>query len=173
MEGVAWSVQRIPTTVFSFFYTGAATVSSKQLLSCTLETEWAPFHTHYFSENLVAPGIEPGTYESVARNSDHKTTEAHAEVRVAIAYLRTPRVIRCVYLNILFQIAEPYIETKLRCLSPRANLWVYHKYAGGGAVLYFTNLPPARQYGRTTNELWSIGQETVTFRWSYCPEICP
>jgi hypothetical protein len=29
-----------------------------------------PFQTHYFSENLVAPGIEPGISESVARNSD-------------------------------------------------------------------------------------------------------
>jgi hypothetical protein len=24
------------------------------------EAEWIPFQTHYFSENLVAPGIEPG-----------------------------------------------------------------------------------------------------------------
>jgi hypothetical protein len=31
--------------------------------------------THY-SENLIAPGIEPGTSGSVARNSDHYTTEA-------------------------------------------------------------------------------------------------
>jgi hypothetical protein len=30
-----------------------------------------PFQTHYFSENLVAPGMEPGTPGSVARNSDH------------------------------------------------------------------------------------------------------
>jgi hypothetical protein len=29
------------------------------------------FQTHYFSENLVVPGIEPGTSGSVARNSDH------------------------------------------------------------------------------------------------------
>jgi hypothetical protein len=34
--------------------------SFKQLLSCTHEIEWTPFQTHYFSENLVAPGIEPG-----------------------------------------------------------------------------------------------------------------
>jgi hypothetical protein len=27
--------------------------------------------THYFSENLVAPGIEPQTSGSVTRNSDH------------------------------------------------------------------------------------------------------
>jgi hypothetical protein len=31
--------------------------------------------THYFSENLVAPGIEPGTSGSIARNSDHYITE--------------------------------------------------------------------------------------------------
>jgi hypothetical protein len=29
-----------------------------------------------FSENLVGPGIEPGTSGSVARNSNHYTTEA-------------------------------------------------------------------------------------------------
>jgi hypothetical protein len=33
--------------------------SSKQLLSFTHEAEWTPFQTRYFSENLVAPGIEP------------------------------------------------------------------------------------------------------------------
>jgi hypothetical protein len=37
--------------------------------------EWTPFQTHFFSENLVAPRIEPGTSGSVARNSDHYTTE--------------------------------------------------------------------------------------------------
>jgi hypothetical protein len=31
--------------------------------------------THYFTENLVAPGIEAGTSGTVARNSDHLTTE--------------------------------------------------------------------------------------------------
>jgi hypothetical protein len=34
--------------------------SFKQLLSCTHEAEWSPFQTHYFTENLVALGIEPG-----------------------------------------------------------------------------------------------------------------
>jgi hypothetical protein len=29
IEGVAWSARRIPTAVFSDFYTGAATISSK------------------------------------------------------------------------------------------------------------------------------------------------
>jgi hypothetical protein len=34
--------------------------SFKQLLTCTHEAEWTPFQIHYFSENLVASGIEPG-----------------------------------------------------------------------------------------------------------------
>jgi hypothetical protein len=38
-------------------------VSSKQLLSCTHEAEWTPFQTHYFSENLVVLGIEPGALD--------------------------------------------------------------------------------------------------------------
>jgi hypothetical protein len=29
-----------------------------QLHSCTHEADWTPFQTHYFSENLVAPGNE-------------------------------------------------------------------------------------------------------------------
>jgi hypothetical protein len=33
--------------------------SFKLLLSCTHEAEWTPVQTHYFPENLVAPGIEP------------------------------------------------------------------------------------------------------------------
>jgi hypothetical protein len=42
------------------------------LLNYPHEAEWTPFQTHYFSENLVAPGIEPGTSGSVARNLDHR-----------------------------------------------------------------------------------------------------
>jgi hypothetical protein len=34
--------------------------SIKQLLSCTHETEWTLLQAHYFSENLVVPGIKPG-----------------------------------------------------------------------------------------------------------------
>jgi hypothetical protein len=30
------------------------------VLNCTHEAERTPFQTHYLSENLVAPGIEPG-----------------------------------------------------------------------------------------------------------------
>jgi hypothetical protein len=32
------------------------------------EADWTPFQTHFYSEHLVAPGIEPGTSESVASN---------------------------------------------------------------------------------------------------------
>jgi hypothetical protein len=39
--------------------------------NCTLEAEWTPFQTHYFSENVVLPGIEPRTSGSLARNSGH------------------------------------------------------------------------------------------------------
>jgi hypothetical protein len=46
--------------IFSTFYTRAATFSFKQLLNCTHEAEWTPFQTHYFSENRVVLGIEPG-----------------------------------------------------------------------------------------------------------------
>jgi hypothetical protein len=49
--------------------------SFKYLLIYAHETEWTPFHIHCYSENLVAPGIEPGTSVSEARNSDHETTE--------------------------------------------------------------------------------------------------
>jgi hypothetical protein len=45
--------------------------SFKYLLNYPHKAEWTPFQTHYFSENLVVPGIEPGTSGSVARNSDH------------------------------------------------------------------------------------------------------
>jgi hypothetical protein len=40
------------------------------------EAEWTPFETHCYSENLVAPEIEPATSGLAAKNSDHYTTEA-------------------------------------------------------------------------------------------------
>jgi hypothetical protein len=43
----------------------------KYLLSYPHDAEWTPFQTHYFSENLVAPGIEAGTSGSAVKNSDH------------------------------------------------------------------------------------------------------
>jgi hypothetical protein len=37
----------------------------------THEAQRTPFQTHYFSKNLVAPGIESGTSGSATRNADH------------------------------------------------------------------------------------------------------
>jgi hypothetical protein len=65
-EGVVWSAQQIPTAVnLDFLYPEPVTFPFK----------WAAFQNRYFSENLVVPVIEPGTSESVARNSDHYTTD--------------------------------------------------------------------------------------------------
>jgi hypothetical protein len=50
-----------PHAVFPAFLDGSRYFSIKQLLRYTHEAEWTPFQTHYFSENLVAPGIEPGS----------------------------------------------------------------------------------------------------------------
>jgi hypothetical protein len=60
--------------------------SFKQLLSCPHETEWAPFQTSCFSENVQAPGIEPGTSGSVARNSDYQTTLDRISERCSLQY---------------------------------------------------------------------------------------
>jgi hypothetical protein len=38
---------------------------------CIHGAEWTPFQTHYFLENLVVLGIEPGTSVNVARKCDH------------------------------------------------------------------------------------------------------
>jgi hypothetical protein len=43
------------------------------LLKCTHEAEWTPFRTDYFSENLVAPGIDPG--------KKGKRVEEHERIR--------------------------------------------------------------------------------------------
>jgi hypothetical protein len=48
-----------------------ATFHSRSSSVILNEAKWTPFQTNYFSENMVAQGIEPGTSESVARNSDH------------------------------------------------------------------------------------------------------
>jgi hypothetical protein len=42
------------------FLTAAATFSFKQFPNCTHKAEWTPFQIHYFLDNLVEPGIEPG-----------------------------------------------------------------------------------------------------------------
>jgi hypothetical protein len=58
-----------PRPLISDFQTRHAI--SLKYLNYPHEAEWNPFQTHYFSENLVAPGIETGSSGSVPRNSDH------------------------------------------------------------------------------------------------------
>jgi hypothetical protein len=69
---VRLSVKLVPAFADrGFRVVGATYVFFKELLNCTHEAKWTPFQTHHFSENLVAPEIEPGPSLSVARNSDH------------------------------------------------------------------------------------------------------
>jgi hypothetical protein len=65
-----------PTAVNLSFIDPSRYFSFKQFLIYAHKAEWTPFQTQCYSENLVAPGIEPGTSVSAARNSDHETTEA-------------------------------------------------------------------------------------------------
>jgi hypothetical protein len=51
------------------------------LLNCTQEAEWTPFQAQYFSENLVAPGIEtrpldlwPGTLTTRPQTTEENKT---------------------------------------------------------------------------------------------------
>jgi hypothetical protein len=74
--------------------TGAATFSFKQLLGYPHEAEWTPFQTHYFSENLVMPGIEPGTLGTVVRNSDHRGGQLHILPFVKYIYAYNVQYIR-------------------------------------------------------------------------------
>jgi hypothetical protein len=45
--------------------------SFKYLLNYPHEADRTLFLLHYFSDNLVAPGIEPGTSGTVVRNSEN------------------------------------------------------------------------------------------------------
>jgi hypothetical protein len=62
-------------SLISVFYTGAAFLSSSSSFALT-RAEWTPFQTYCYSENLVAPGIEPSASGLAVRNSDHWTTKA-------------------------------------------------------------------------------------------------
>jgi hypothetical protein len=58
-------------SLISVFFTGTATFLSSSSSFIFTRAEWTPFQTHCYSENLVAPGIEPGTSGFIARNSDY------------------------------------------------------------------------------------------------------
>jgi hypothetical protein len=67
IENVTWLAQQIPTAVNLGFLEPEPLL----LLNYTHKAEWTPFQSHYFSENLVVPGIEPGTFGFLARNYEH------------------------------------------------------------------------------------------------------
>jgi hypothetical protein len=66
----------IPRMLTSVFYIGAPTFSFKLRPMYTQDTDWTPFQTNSYSENIVVSGIEPSTSGSIARNSGHYSTEA-------------------------------------------------------------------------------------------------
>jgi hypothetical protein len=72
LEDVAWSAQRIPTAVNPGFLEPEPLLFNPSSSSVILTRLSGPrSKQHYYSENLVAPGIQPGTSGSVARNSGH------------------------------------------------------------------------------------------------------
>jgi hypothetical protein len=58
-------------SLISVFDTGAATFLSSSSSFTLTRAEWTPFQTYCYTENLVAPGIKPGTSGLTARNSDY------------------------------------------------------------------------------------------------------
>ena len=78
--GVTWSAQRVHTAVNLcfldleplLFYSSSSSVDLTRLTRLSRPRS-RPTTTQ---KNLVAPGIKPETSVSVARNSDHQTTEA-------------------------------------------------------------------------------------------------
>jgi hypothetical protein len=63
--------KKIPTAVNFGFLDQSRYFPFKYLLSYPHVAELAQFQTHYFSQNLVGPGIQPGSSGFVARNSGH------------------------------------------------------------------------------------------------------
>jgi hypothetical protein len=59
------------TVVNLSFLDRTATFLSSSSSFILTRAEWTPIHTHCYSENLVAPGIETGTSGFAARKSDY------------------------------------------------------------------------------------------------------
>jgi hypothetical protein len=50
-----------PRSLILVFYTGAATFLSSSSSFTLTRAEWISFQTHCYSENVVVPGVAPGT----------------------------------------------------------------------------------------------------------------
>jgi hypothetical protein len=59
-------------SLISVFLDRAAIFLSSSSSFILTRAEWTPLQTHSHTENLVAPGIEPGTSGSAARKCDHR-----------------------------------------------------------------------------------------------------
>jgi hypothetical protein len=62
-------------------------LSIKYLFSCTHEAEWTPLQTHCFSENLVAPGIEPGSLNLQSRTQTTRPQRRLTELKIWLFWL--------------------------------------------------------------------------------------
>jgi hypothetical protein len=76
VEAFIWIVERIPTANNLGFLDRTRYFSFKCHLIYCHEAEWTPLQTHYFSENLVALGIEQGNSGCAVRKADYWTTAA-------------------------------------------------------------------------------------------------
>jgi hypothetical protein len=56
--------------LIAVFYTATTNFLLSSFSVILTRAECTPFQTHCYSENLVTPGIEPGTFVLAARNSD-------------------------------------------------------------------------------------------------------
>jgi hypothetical protein len=87
IESATWSVWRTPPAVFSVFYTGAATFlssSSSVVLTRLSGPRSRPitcflFFCFFFFRKSCSAGNRTRASVSVAKNSDHYTTEAVAD----------------------------------------------------------------------------------------------
>jgi hypothetical protein len=122
------------TAVFSAIWTGAATISLKQLLNCTHEAEWTPFQTHYFSENLEAPELWP---------LDHRPTSRHCKIAAADSVAQdTMSRVECPLIWTIWIAASPALspEHAKRCrfkdIVPLAGFEVFTAVTMKNAVFW-------------------------------------
>jgi hypothetical protein len=88
-----------PTVGNLSFLAGAATFLSRSSSFILTRAEWTPFQIHCYSENLTRPGIEHGTSESAARNSDHRGGHHKVDTNDKNSFRILERVLHVNYAN--------------------------------------------------------------------------